>query len=193
MPPESMRPRRCPDRRPQDEPAVVIDEAGAQSPRALNGATWDAVTDVVMGGISSATLRVARIAGRDALHLQGDVRLENRGGFVQCALDLASPGMAFDASDYAGIEVTVLGNGETYGLHLRTTANRQPWESWRQPFLATGTWQTLRLPFARFEAHRCTGPLDTARLRRVGLVGIGRAFRADFALNRIAFYRADTA
>jgi hypothetical protein len=32
--------------------------------------------------------------------------------------------------------------------------------------------------------------LDLARLRRVGLVGIGRAFRADVALNRIAFYRA---
>ncbi len=45
---------------------MVIDEAGAQSPRALNGATWESVTDAVMGGVSSATLRVARIAGRDA-------------------------------------------------------------------------------------------------------------------------------
>ncbi len=172
---------------------MVIDEAGAQSPRALNGATWESVTDAVMGGVSSATLRVARIAGRDALHLVGDVRLENRGGFVQCALDLASPGMAFDASDYAGIEVSVLGNGETYGLHLRTTTNRQPWESWRQPFTTTGAWQTLRLPFTGFLPHRCAGELDTTRLRRVGLVGIGRAFHADFALNRIAFYRAETA
>jgi len=169
---------------------VIIDEAGTQSPRALNGATWEVVTDTVMGGLSRASLRAAIVAGRHALHLEGDVRLENGGGFVQCALDLASPGMAFDASGHAGIEVTVLGNGELYGLHLRTTANRQPWESWRQSFTATGTWQTLRLPFTGFLPHRCAGVLDLARLRRVGLVGIGRAFRADVALNRIAFYRA---
>ncbi len=172
---------------------MVIDEAGAQSPRALSGATWEAVTDAVMGGLSRASLRAEHIAGRHALHLLGDVRLENGGGFVQCALDLASPGMAFDASGHAGIELTVLGNGETYGLHLRTTANRQPWESWRQSFTATGTWQTLRLPFTGFLPHRCTGSLDLARLRRVGLVGIGRAFRADIALSRIALYRADAA
>jgi hypothetical protein len=170
---------------------VIIDEAGPHSPLALNGATWETVTDTVMGGLSRATLCVAHIAGREALHLVGEVRLEHRGGFVQCALDLAGPGMALDARDYAGIEVTVLGNGERYGLHLRTTANRQPWESWRQSFTAAGAWQTLRLPFASFLPHRCTGSLDLARLRRVGLVGIGREFHADFALSRIAFYRAD--
>lgn len=170
---------------------MLIDEAGPVSPRALNGATWELVTVGVMGGVSRASLRAEPVAGRQALHLVGEVRLEHGGGFVQCALNLADPGQAFDASAHAGVELTVLGNGETYGLHLRTTANRQPWESWRQTFIAPPIWQTLRLPFANFIAHRCAGPLDTTRLRRVGLVAIGRAFHADVALSRIAFYRAD--
>ena len=169
---------------------MLIDEAGAASPRALNGATWEVVTDGVMGGVSRASLRAEPVAGRQALHLVGEVSLEHGGGFVQCALNLANPGEACDARDCAGIELTVFGNGETYGLHLRTTANRQPWESFRQSFSAPPAWQTLRLPFAHFLPHRCAGPLDTARLRRVGLVAIGRAFHADVALSRIAFYRA---
>lgn len=170
---------------------MLIDDASEASPRARNGATWAVVTDAVMGRLSSASLRAGQVAGRHALHLSGEVRLEHGGGFVQCALDLAPPGLTCDASAYAGLELTVYGNGETYGLHLRTTANRQPREAWRQSFVATGTWRTLRLPFDRFEPHRCAGPLDPALLRRVGLVGIGRAFHADVAFSRLAFYRAD--
>jgi len=172
---------------------MMIYDAAGQSPRAFNGATWDVVTDRVMGGISSATLDLVTIAGRSALRLLGEVRLENRGGFVQCALDLAGPGASCDASGYTGLELTVLGNGETYGLHLRTTANRQPWESWRQSFPTTGAWQTLRLPFAGFLPHRCAGTLDLAHLRRVGLVAIGRPFHADVALASLAFYRGPEA
>lgn len=167
---------------------LLIDEAGARSPTALNGARWSAITDAVMGGVSRAVLSVEDVLGLPALRLRGMVSLENNGGFVQMALDLAQAGHVLDASGYAGIEVKVCGNGESYGLHLRTADLTAPWQSYRHVFPASSAWQTLRLPFAAFVPHRCNAPLALARLRRVGLVAIGRAYEADLALNRIALY-----
>ncbi len=167
---------------------MLIDEVGPQSPRATAGATWAVVTDGVMGGVSRASLRVNTIDDRLALHLTGEVRLENRGGFVQMAIDLGAGGHGLDASGCNGVELCVFGNGETYGLHLRTLDHRMPWESYRHPFGAAPQWRTLRLPFAGFVEHRCDAPLDLRRLRRLGLVAIGRAFDADLALSRLSFY-----
>lgn len=167
---------------------VTLDRAGPQSPKALNGARWEAVTDAVMGGISSATLSTETIDGLMALRLRGRVRLEHNGGFVQMALDLSTTGMPLDASAWQGVELCVRGNGEPYGVHLRTTDLTAPWQSYRAAFTACSDWQTLRLPFASFLPHRTSLPLGLTRLRRIGLVAIGRAFDADLALHRLALY-----
>lgn len=167
---------------------TVIDALEAPHPQAGNGAVWRVVTDGVMGGISRAVLARETVAGRPALRLRGEVRLENDGGFVQMALDLAPDGGPVDAAGFAGLELDVLGNGEGYGLHLRTTDLLRPWQSYRQGFAAPPAWTTVRLPFAGFTPHRTDVPLDLRRLRRVGLVAIGRAFAADLSLGRLAFY-----
>lgn len=49
-------------------------------------------------------------------------------------------------------------------------------------------WQSLRLPFADFVPHRTDAPFNLARLRRLGIVAIGRAFTADLALSGVRFY-----
>lgn len=167
----------------------VIDERSAPSPADPGGAAWRVFTDRVMGGVSDATMGSEIVAGRWAVRLRGEVSLENNGGFVQMALDLATGSAGLDASAHAGIEIDVLGNGETYGCHLRTGAMTRPWQSYRQGFLAIDRWERLRLPFAGFRAHRFEGPLDLVRLRRLGLVAIGRVFTADLALARVALYR----
>jgi hypothetical protein len=73
-----------------------------------------------MGGISQETIALTEIDGRRCLKLTGDVRLENNGGFIQVALDLAPEGHTLNASAYTGVLVVVRGNGESYGVHLRT-------------------------------------------------------------------------
>ena len=167
----------------------LIDDLSRADGLAATGTRWEVIADTVMGGRSAATLRREPVRGRMALRLQGAVSLENNGGFVQMALDLAPGGGAVDASGWAGIEIEVTGNGEAYGLHLRTTAVTRPWQSWRQEFAADGTWQRLRLPFAGFAPHRIDGALNPATLRRIGIVAIGRAFEADVALGAIRFWR----
>jgi len=128
------------------------------------------------------------VRGREAIRMQGDVSLENNGGFLQIALDLAPDGAPIDARGWAGIEIDVIGNGESYNLHLRTADVIRPWQSYRAGFVAEPEWRTRRLPFAEFEPHRIDAPLDRSTLRRIGIVAIGRAFHADIAIGGVRFH-----
>lgn len=167
---------------------LIIDDRASGTLLATNGASWRALTDTVMGGISSGQLMPAEIEGRSCLRLTGQVSLENNGGFVQASLDLNGSGL-LDAHDYAGIEIVVYGNGEAYNLHLRTDDTRIVWQSYRASFQAQPHWQTVRLPFASFQPHRIEKPLETRMLRRLGVVAIGREMRADVCIAGLSFYR----
>lgn len=168
--------------------AAIIDDLSQPPPRASIGAAWELVADRVMGGVSNGTMRREVIRGRNSIRLQGDVSLVNNGGFLQIALDLASDCSAVDASNWAGIEIDVVGNNESYNLHLRTADVTRPWQSYRQSFVAEPAWQTVRLPFTEFEPHRIDAPLDLSTLRRIGIVAIGRAFHADIAISGVRFH-----
>ena len=152
------------------------------------GASWRLIADSVMGGVSKGTMRREEVQGRKAIRMQGDVSLENNGGFIQIALDLAPDGAPVDASCWSGIELDVLGNGESYNLHLRTADVTRPWQSYRNAFVAPRAWQTCRLPFSRFEAFRIDANLDPTSLRRIGIVAIGRAYSADIAVGGVRFF-----
>ncbi len=148
---------------------------------------WRLVTDGVMGGVSAGKMSQEQIDGRRALCMRGQVSLDNNGGFIQIALDL-DPLEYLDASGYTGIRVIVRGNGESYGLHLKTSDIGLPWQSYRSTFEAGPAWREIQLPFQNFEPHRINVPLDTARLSRLGLVAIGRAFTADLCVAQIGLY-----
>ena len=168
---------------------MLIDDFSRTDLVSALGTEWRGVSDRVMGGVSLESVSRTSADGRAALHLQGDVRLENNGGFIQAALDLASGDSTLNASAYRGIRLMVRGNGETYSVHLRTTDNTRPWQSYRADFTAVDEWQSIDLPFADFMPYRLDAPLDTARLRRLGLVAIGRAFSADLMVSSITLYR----
>jgi hypothetical protein len=141
-----------------------------------------------MGGVSSGKLIPTEAEGRHCLRLTGDVSLENNGGFVQASLDLCSAGL-LDASDYSGIEIEIYGNDEVYNLHLRTEDTRIVWQSYRTSFHALPHWQTLRLRFDDFQPHRIDIPLDIKKLRRLGVVAIGREMHADVCIGRLSLFR----
>jgi hypothetical protein len=168
----------------------VIDDLSRADGRTGLGTGWALVTDGVMGGVSTGTLRRCILAGRAALHLRGAVRLENNGGFLQMAADLAPDGGTFDATGWDGLAVDLCGPAETYGLHLRTADLTRPWQSFRAGVAVTPEWQRHLLPFAAFRPHRTEAALAPARLRRVGLIAIGRAFQADVAMGGLWLYRA---
>ncbi|HOT82943.1 MAG TPA: CIA30 family protein [Candidatus Defluviicoccus seviourii] len=89
-----------------------------------------------MGGISQETIALTEINGRRCLRLTGDVRLENNGGFIQMALDLAPEGQTLNASAYTGVLLVARGKGESYSVHLRTPDCVRPWQSYRAGLIA---------------------------------------------------------
>lgn len=147
---------------------------------------WEFVADAVMGGVSTGEVR----NDPEGTRLTGRVSLDNNGGFVQMAFNLAD-GAAVDVSAWDGLEIDVCGNGEVYDMRLRTDQLKRPWESYRASFLAEPEWRCLRLPFSGFHPHRTEIPLDLKRLRRIGVLAIGRAFDADVTVRAVRFYRSN--
>lgn len=172
----------------RSDEVLLIDDFARDDLISALGTSWRGFSDQVMGGISQETIVLTEIDGRRCLKLTGDVRLENSGGFIQMALDLALEGQTLDASAYTGVLLVARGNGESYGVHLRTPDYVRPWQSYRAGFIAGPEWQEIRLPFDQFEPHRLIEPLDVRHLRRLGLVAIGRAFHADLAVSVVSLY-----
>lgn len=146
---------------------------------------WEFVSDTVMGGNSSGRIEKLSVDGRVATRLTGDVSLENNGGFVQMAFDIHADGRPFDASDWNAVEVDVFGNDEEYDFRLRTANLTRPWQSYRASFAAPRQWTTILIPFVDFKAHKTDIPLDVTRVRRMGILAIGRVFSADIAVSAV--------
>ena len=168
---------------------MLIDDFSKKNFISAVGTSWVGVTDKVMGGISEVKIETTTIDQRRCLHLTGNVHVENNGGFIQAALNLSKDNKLFDASLFSGIRLTAYGNNEDYSIHLRTPDNNQPWQSYRAHFMAKSMWHVIELPFESFKPYRLETKLDTKRLKRIGLVAIGRPFSADLAISNIEFYR----
>ena len=169
---------------------LIIDDRITGDYHSTLGTVWRLITDQVMGGVSRGRLTLDTVGGRDCLRLHADVSLENRGGFVQAVLEVGGNG-ALDASAYHGLLLQVYGNDENYNLHLRTADVWLPWQAYRASFRAPAEWHTVRIPFTEFVGYRIGSKLKLERLERIGLVAIGRAFKADLCLARLALYRDD--
>lgn len=166
---------------------LIIDDRSSGDLKSNLGIEWRLFTDTVMGGVSNGKLSLETYQGKKCLRMRGDVSTENNGGFVQIALALTESG-SFDASAYDGVELNVAGNNEVYNIHFRTSGLWFPWQSYRSGFEVTPEWQSVRIPFAGLEAYKTEQPFKPNKLKRIGLVGIGRDFMADVCLASIKFY-----
>lgn len=148
---------------------------------------WRLVTDGVMGGVSTAKMSQHAIQDRACVALKGTVSTDNNGGFVQIVREIGAGDPS--AMGFAGIALEVIGNGERYNLHLRTSDLWLPWQSYRASFPTSSEWTRVLLPFSDFEAYRTGSTLRLSKLRRIGIVAIGREFEADVCVRALAFYR----
>jgi len=171
-----------------EQDVLILDDRKSGDLMSASDKEWSLVTDGVMGGISDGRLDPAVKDDRSCLRLRGEVRLENNGGFIQGALAVPDAVLA-EITNYAGVLLEVYGNGERYNVHLRTRDLWLPWQSYRATFQAMPQWQTVYLPFAEFEPYRTGKALDTRRLKRIGIVAIGRAFSADLCIGKVGLYR----
>lgn len=152
------------------------------------GGGWRGFSDRVMGGISNAEFVQAEIAGKDSLHLTGNVTRESNGGFIQMAYYFGNNNASFDASAYRGVAMLVYGNNEEYNVHLRTKDCRWYDESYRFTFFAKDEWQRVQVPWDSFKGNGVATPLDSSTLQRIAILGWMREFDADIALAELSLY-----
>lgn len=167
----------------------LLDAGQGPGLRALNGAVWAVDTDALRGGVSRAELRRGVHGGRSCLCFSGQVRLQGGGGFVRMVLNLAPGFDAVDASGYAGLRVTIAGDGQPYAVELQTGETIHSWQCYRASFVALDGWRTLDFPFAVFEPFRVMAPLGLSRLRRLNIVATGRPMAVRLYVGRVGFYR----
>jgi Complex I intermediate-associated protein 30 (CIA30) len=143
-------------------------------------ATWGAVDDVVMGGVSESGIRLRG----DVAVFSGNVSIENSGGFASVRTRNFEPSL--NLSNYKGIELYVKGDGQRYKIFVRTETK---WDGvgYAHSFdTIANEWMTIQIPFADlvpiFRAKTVSdAPLDTTQIRSFQLML--SKFEYDRALN----------
>ncbi len=146
---------------------------------------WQTADDRVMGGVSIANMASSNRLGMACSCLSGTVSLENRGGFLQMKWPFDP---AVNGKDFKGVYIHVLGNNESYNLHIRTNQLWLPWQSFRASFVAESKWQRVYLPFSQFENYKTFSTLDPEQIKKIAIVAIGRVFDADVCIHEMGFY-----
>lgn len=165
---------------------LLLDDFQRDDGASALGTRWQGFTDRVMGGRSDMQAGRVRSAGRSVLRMNGEVRLDNNGGFIQVRLPLGDAGATLDGSAYDGVRIIVRGIPGAYFLHLRTPDCRRPWQYYRAAIDVTAEWREMMVPFSAFEGEAIDGAPDVSRLQSIALVAYGEAFSAEIELARIA-------
>lgn len=132
----------------------------------LDPEAWRAVNDGVMGGISSG--RMAQVDG--LLRFEGDISLENNGGFASVRLAVEQ-----DLSSTSAVRLQVRGDGRRYQFRIRLDSGLDG-IAWRAEFDTSGEWQTVVLPLAEFvpvfrgRLVAGAGPVVPANIAQVGFM-----------------------
>jgi hypothetical protein len=176
----------------EDSPgyAILLDDFADGDEVSPIGTRWEGFTDQVMGGVSQMQVGVEPSDEGYALHMTGQVSLENNGGFIQARLRLAESG-SFDARAYSGVALDVRGRGGNYYLHLKTPRNVFPWAHYEAKLPVTENWRRVQVPFESFEPQYMLGGgrPDTANLRSIAVVAAKAEFQADIWVRSVGLYR----
>lgn len=152
------------------------------------GTEWKFYSDQVMGGVSEGTATSIKTDQGKGMRLEGTVKLDNNGGFIQVALPLKKGWSSLDASDFKGIRIRVQGNGEPYAIHLRSNQTFLPWHYFAATFETTGEWQTIEIPFKDFKPDKGKKTLNTKKLKRIGIVAAFKEMDAQLDITRVELY-----
>lgn len=170
--------------------SLLIDDFTREDGISALGTRWEGFTDQVMGGRSEMQMAYREVGRVRVLNLRGQVRLENRGGFIQARLPLDPAGGALDASAWQGLRVTVRGRPGPYYLHLKTRQLWMPWQYFRARIVVDDAWRNQFVAFSEFEGVATDKQLDVRGLKSIAVVAYGEAFAADIDISHIALANA---
>lgn len=164
---------------------LLLDDFSDSEGRSAIGTRWQGFTDRVMGGLSEIDAGYRDGDAGQVLYMQGPVRLENNGGFIQVRLPLTTDRSLLDASAWEGVAMVVRGRPGPYFIHLRSAATVRAWQYFSAPVAVTEDWQRVVVPFSAFRGQALDAPLEPSRLRSLAVVAYGEAFEAALEISRI--------
>jgi len=143
-------------------------------------ADWECFSDKVMGGVSEGSFSVKEEA---YVRLEGVVRTENNGGFIQCRAKVNLKTKGFE-----GIRIKAKGNNNEYYIHLRAP-RMLPWNYYSAKFYASEEWKVIDLPLSSFEYSKDSSKsFNSSKLSTVALVAFGKDFDAQLDLSKLEIY-----
>lgn len=153
-------------------------------------AYWRFVTDGVMGGVSRGKLSFESSDDVDYARLTGDVSTANNGGFIQFRAGISFARLADGGAGLSGMRIRARGNGETYFIHIRTSADRRPWHYFAATFPTGPDWAESELAFTvfRHSSGMAKPPPAPRDIVSIGIVAWGRDHRADLSVAEISFF-----
>lgn len=129
---------------------------------------WYVVNDTVMGGRSEGDFELQQ----GQLHFAGSTNT-NGGGFSS----IRTKPLQLDLSEYAGIRVSLKGDGRRYTWRLATDARWRGREIsyWAEFETVDGIWSSVNIPFSsfvpRFRGSQLNGPaLNLGQITGMGLM-----------------------
>ena len=138
--------------------------ASFENPATLND--WGVVNDSVMGGVSTSGFRQT---DDDTLLFQGQLSLENNGGFVS----LRNRPQNLGLNNVAGFVVRARGDGRAYYLDLRESRQMTA-GSFRAGFATKeGEWTETYIPASEFVRQSFGRPYPNTPLRPQNISSIG--------------------
>jgi hypothetical protein len=169
--------------------AVADENVLAYPFTADSGKYWQYVSDRVMGGVSDGKVNIEQDGEMYYARLTGNVSTANNGGFIQLRASVSFANSEKDGKNLKGVRLNVRGNSETYYIHIRTNESWSPSDYYATTFKADENWQTIDLPFNKFERRWSkNSTLDPKKIRSFGIVAYGKNYLSDVSVSTIEFY-----
>lgn len=147
---------------------------------------WQMVSDQVMGGLSQGQMYLTE----DGVNVQGQVSLENNGGFLQVQWLIDESLSSADLKNYEGIFIEWCApKTEDLELLLKSSQLWMPWQSYRCKATITTDWQTLFIPFEAFEPYRTQTRLNPKRINKFAVLAGGKEMMVEFNIRQFGLYQ----
>ena len=136
---------------------------------------WEFISDQVMGGVSTGSLKLIEEDSKKFLRLQGSVSTQNNGGFIQFRSKFN-----FAERNFKGLKLKIRGIPSKYYIHITTQYTLLPWQYYSGEFVASENWNEVKIMFKNFKKSNFYQPskFHSSDIKSIGFVAFGKDFDA---------------